>query len=146
MKTSGYTLFEILLVLALIAVIGGAIIPFWGGVAKGQGEQIGDDIREFVRKNRAAAIRRSEPRRIAITESGLESPEGSVSIPGGWKLEVQRYNENKFRPPVRVPMPEMWEITSDGLLEPLTLRAYTLDGNNEVVIEFCSLTAHQPQP
>jgi len=128
-------------VLALIAVIGAATIPFWGSASRGQGEEIESSIREFVRTNRTAAIRRNEPRRLTLTERSLEGPEGSVSLPGGWRLDVRRFGTDNFHSP----RSEIWEITPDGLLEPLILRATSLDSYH-IDIEFCPLTALPPFP
>jgi len=138
---AAYTLFEILLVLALIAIIGAATIPLWHSSTKSQGEKIESDIRDLVRKNRTTALRRNERRLIVINEGGLESPDGSVSLPDNWRLEVQRIGTNRFRPPIRIPMPETWEITADGLLEPLLLRVYSTTDDYQLVLAFCSLTA-----
>lgn len=123
-----YTLLEVLLALGVIAVLMGIAVPFLSqSFGKSQGDQLADEIAAAASAARSGAINESEARRIQLLEAGLASPSGSVRLPKGWRLEVRRLTESKFRKPEKN---EFWTFNSAGICEPLTLR---LSGGNEVI-------------
>jgi len=132
LKTSpAYTLLEVLLALGVIAVLMGIAVPYLSqSFGKSQGEELADDLASSVLSARSSAMEESEARRIGILESGLSSEDGSAPLarlPKGWKLEVRRLAESKFRNPQKN---EVWTFNSAGICEPLTLR---ITGGNEVI-------------
>jgi hypothetical protein len=71
-------------------------------------------------------------------ESGLVGEGGvsSATLPKGWKLQVRRFTENRFRKPHR---DEFWGFNGAGICDPLELR---LVGKEEsIVLKFDPLTA-----
>jgi hypothetical protein len=76
---------------------------------------------------------------LGLDERGLVSRSSRVpgtELPKGWKLQVRRFTETRFRRPERG---ETWEINGAGICEPISLK---LSGEEEsVVLQFDPLTA-----
>ena len=123
---------------AIAAVIAAAAVPFVAGAFDAKDREL-DGLRTFVRAVREEALNGGEARRIFINDRTLESSDTTFTLPAGWRLEIQRAGENRFRRPLDV---EPWDITADGLCQPLALRAVSAEG--ERLFEFDPLTALEP--
>jgi len=138
-RNRGYTLFEIVIVLSIIAVLMGTAVPFLSETfGNTPGEEIADDIANAVQSVHSHAVEKSEARRIAIQENGLFADIESVPpvrLPKGWKLAIRRMTESRFRKPEKN---EFWGFNSAGICEPLTLRIS--DGKESQEMTFDPLT------
>jgi len=138
-RTAGYTLLEVLLAIGIIAVLMGITVPYLAGsFGKSAGEEIADDIARTVESVHANALEKCGARRIAIQENGLLPEIDSVPparLPKGWKLEILRMTESRFRKPEKN---EFWGFNSAGICEPLTLRIRS--GKESLEIAFDPLT------
>lgn len=139
-RTSGaYTLFEVLLALGIIAVLLGVTVPLitssWNYSPT---EQIVQAVEKTVQTAHTKAIETGEARRIKLTESGLFGSDGipATQLPKGWKLQLLRFTENRFRKPQR---DEYWEFNGAGICDPLELRIASKD--QSIVLKFDPLTA-----
>lgn len=134
-----YTLFEILMVLAIASVLLGITVPMISGVfGRSSEEEVVDELEKMVRLTHASAVDQSDARRILIRSDGLESEQSGmkpVVLPTGWVLEVKRMTEGKFRKPKKK---EFWEFNSSGISEPLSLRLS--DGSDDMTLSFDPLT------
>jgi len=122
-RSAGYTLLEVLLALGVIAVLMGIMVPYLAdSFGRTEEEEIADSIARTVQGVHSSAVGQSVARRIAIQENGV-SPEmqsvSAVRLPKGWKMEVRRMTESRFRKPAKG---EFWGFNSEGICEPLTLR------------------------
>ncbi|MEI6035350.1 MAG: prepilin-type N-terminal cleavage/methylation domain-containing protein [Verrucomicrobiae bacterium] len=122
-RVAGYTLLEVLLALGIIAVLVGVSVPYLANsFGKTDGEEIADAIAGAAQSVRTSAAEQNEARRIAIQENGVFPEIESVPpvrLPKGWKLEVRRMTDSRFRKPEKT---EFWGFNSAGICEPLTLR------------------------
>jgi prepilin-type N-terminal cleavage/methylation domain-containing protein len=133
-----FTLLEVLMAIAIAAIIAAAAAPFVADAFDATDREL-DDMRTFVRTVREEALNGGEARRIFVKERSLESQSSAYMLPVGWRLEIRRPGDNRFRKPRDV---EPWDITADGLCQPLSLRA--ISGNAERIFEFDPLTALEP--
>jgi len=135
----GYTLLEVLLAIGVIAVLMGITVPYLAdSFGKTPGEEIADTVARTVQDVRASAVEFGEARRISILETGLVPEISSIPparLPGGWKLEVRRLTESRFRKPGKI---ESWGFNGAGICEPLALRLRC--GNESVELAFDPLT------
>lgn len=122
---------EVLLALGVIAVLLGITVPYVSeSFGKTTGEEAADDIAKAVQNVRNSALEKGESRQIALLENGMQPELDSIQavrLPVGWKLEVRRMTESKFRKPAKK---EVWLFNSAGICEPLTLK---LRGPKETV-------------
>ena len=134
-----YTLFEVLLALGIIAVLLGVTVPLvTSSWSPSPSEAVVREIEKSVQATHSKAVETGEARRIRLLESGLQSEGGlpSTELPKGWKLQVRRFTENRFRKPQKV---EFWGFNGAGICDPLELR---LVGKDEsIVLKFDPLTA-----
>lgn len=139
-RRGAYTLLEIMIALAIIALLAGTAIPFFLDNSD-QVDQAANDLRTFCRKVRAEAINLGEPRLIEVSQSALQvrGSDDKVEVPEGWTLEIRRSLEKKFRKPIRN---ELWEFNGEGLCEPIALRF--VQGSRVYEMEFDPLTALEP--
>lgn len=135
----GYTLFEVLLALGIIAILLGVTVPLitnsWN---PSPSEEIARTIEKSVQDAHKKALETGEARRLRLGESGLVGEGGiaSAQLPKGWKLQVRRFTENRFRKPQR---DEFWGFNGAGICDPLELR---IVGKEEsIVLKFDPLTA-----
>ncbi|MEI6279984.1 MAG: prepilin-type N-terminal cleavage/methylation domain-containing protein [Verrucomicrobiae bacterium] len=135
-RTGGYTLFEVLLAIGIIAVVMGITIPYLAdSFGKTAGEEMAGNIANAVQSVHTSAIEKNEARRIAIQENGLFPEIESippVRLPKGWKLEVHRMTESRFRKPEKK---EFWGFNSAGICEPLTLRIHGGKESQEIAFD-----------
>jgi prepilin-type N-terminal cleavage/methylation domain-containing protein len=136
----GYTLFEILLALGIVAILLGVTVPMiissYGDNAV---EEIAGQLQSAVTAAQSAAINSGEARRLRVTEKGLlsiGSSTPSAELPKGWKLQIQRLTESKFRKPEKT---EYWEFNSVGICEPVSFRIG--NAGESLVVKFDPLTA-----
>ncbi len=136
---AGYTLLEILLALGVIAVLMGITVPYLAdSFGKSAAEEMGDQLAAVVKMVRASALEQGEARRIAIQDNGLFPEIDSippVKLAKGWKLEVLRMTENRFRRPEKH---EYWGFNSAGICEPLSLKIRS--GRESLEMAFDPLT------
>lgn len=138
-KHGGYTLFEVLLALGIIAILLGVTVPLitnsWN---PSPSEEISRAIEMSVQDAHKKAVETGEARRLRLGESGLvgEGDIASAPLPKGWTLQVRRFTENRFRKPHS---DEFWGFNGAGICDPLELR---LVGKEEsIVLKFDPLTA-----
>jgi type II secretory pathway pseudopilin PulG len=126
-----HTLLEILLALGVVAVLLGITIPYVAdSFGKSAGEEAADAMGKAVQGVRNSALEKGEARRIAVFGNGIEPQLDSVKpvwLPKGWKLEIRRMTESKFRKPVKK---EMWAFNGAGICEPVT---FQLRGPKETI-------------
>jgi len=136
---SAFTLFEVLLTLAIIACILGATIPFLGNLFD-PSDAIEIDVRTVARDARRQALDSGQAQRVKIAASAIEAEMGSTSqLPDGWSFKIRRFGESEFR---KLRNDETWEFNSEGICEPIALRAES--GSEYIMIEFDPLTALGP--
>ena len=112
------------------------IISSYGETAT---EEIARKLQSAATSAQSAAINSGEARRLRVTEHGLlqvGSSSSSAELPKGWKLQIQRMTESKFRKPEKV---EYWEFNSAGICEPVSFRI--AKGAESLVVKFDPLTA-----
>jgi prepilin-type N-terminal cleavage/methylation domain-containing protein len=136
----GYTLFEILLALGIVAVLLGIAVPMVSNsFQESESETVSKLVEQTVKSTHAAALETGEAKFLGLDERGLVSRSPGIpgaELPKGWKLQVRRFTETRFRPPERG---ETWEINGAGICEPISLK---LGGEEEsVVLQFDPLTA-----
>ena len=135
----GYTLFEVLLALGIIAILLGVTVPLitnsWN---PSPSEEIARTIEKSVQDAHKKAVETGEARRLRLGESGLVGEGGiaSAPLPKGWKLQVRRFTENRFRKPQR---DEFWGFNGAGICDPLELRLVSKE--ESIVLKFDPLTA-----
>ena len=121
-RTRGaYTLLEVLLALGVVAVLLGIAVPYMAeSFGKTPGEETADAMAKAVQGVRNSALEKGEPRQFSVFENGLKPEIDSVEavwLPKGWKLEIRRMTESKFRKPAKK---EMWLFNGAGICEPVT--------------------------
>ena len=136
----GYTLFEILLALGIVAVLLGISVPLlMDSFRESEAETVSKLVEKAVQAAHSAALETGEAKRLVLDEKGLISNAPGIpnaELPKGWKLQVRRFTETRFRRPERG---EFWEFNGAGICEPVALK---LVGEEEsMVLEFDPLTA-----
>jgi len=136
----GYTLFEILLALGIVAILLGVTVPMIiSSYAETGTEEVERQLQNAATSVQTAAIASGEARRLKVTERGLISGGASIlsaELPKGWKLQIQRLTESKFRKPDKA---EYWEFNSVGICEPVSFRI--MKGTESLIVKFDPLTA-----
>lgn len=132
-----FTLLEILMAIGLVAVLAAITVPLIGGaIGRSDGEEIERSFETVAASARRAALSTGEARRVQVTRSGLSADGESAPLREGWKLEMMRLTDSRWRAPGKN---EAWEFNAAGICEPL---AFRLTGPDEmVVIRFDALTA-----
>lgn len=136
----GHTLLEVLLALGVIAILLGITVPYLAGsFRQTPGEEATSTLEKTVLAVRHAAMEKGEARKLSLLKSGVAPDLDAIpemSLPPGWKLEVRRMTESKFRAPEKN---ESWEFNGAGICEPISLR---LSGDKETItLSFDPLTA-----
>ena len=136
----GYTLFEILLALGIVAVLLGISVPLiTDSFRESEAESVAKLVEQTVQAAHSSALETGEAKRLGLNERGLVSRSAGIpdaELPKGWKLQVRRFTETRFRRPERG---EFWEFNGAGICEPLALR---LVGEEEsTTLQFDPLTA-----
>ena len=136
----GYTLFEILLALGIVAVLLGISVPLlMDSFRESEAETVSKLVEKAVQAAHFDALETGEAKRLVLDEKGLISNAPGIpnaELPKGWKLQVRRFTETRFRRPERG---EFWEFNGAGICEPVALK---LAGEEEsMVLEFDPLTA-----
>lgn len=136
----GYTLFEILLALGIVAVLLGISVPLvTDSFRESEAETLGKRVEQTVQAAHARALDAGEAKRLVLEDRGLFSKTPGIpntELPKGWKLQVRRFTETRFRRPERG---EAWEFNGAGICEPVALK---LVGEDESMnLQFDPLTA-----
>lgn len=136
----GYTLFEILLALAIVAVLLGISVPLvMESMQESELEMAGTMLEETALAAHSSALETGVAKRIGLEDRGLVSKAPAVPngrLPDGFKLQVRRFTESRFRRPG---LGEYWEFNGAGICEPIALR---IVGEKEsAVLQFDPLTA-----
>ena len=136
----GYTLFEILLALGIVAVLLGISVPLLlDSFRESEAETVSKLVEKAVQAAHFDALETGEAKRLVLDEKGLISNAPGIpnaELPKGWKLQVRRFTETRFRRPERG---EFWEFNGAGICEPVALK---LVGEEEsIVLGFDPLTA-----
>ncbi len=139
-QAPGYTLFEILLALGIVAVLLGIAVPMVSNsFQESEAESVSKLVEQTVKATHSAALETGETKLLGLDERGLVSRSPGIpgaELPKDWKLQVQRFTETRFRRPERG---ETWEINGAGICEPISLK---FGGKEEsVVLQFDPLTA-----
>ena len=125
---NAYTLIEILIALALVAILMMAAGPFMRDAFKtNQSDAITESITTLVQEKRSEALATGNAEQIDLSDSKL--------VPRGWKLEIERMSDKKFHAPAHG---EEWNINSEGMCDPMTLR-FLGDGTS-MVLKFDPIT------
>jgi prepilin-type N-terminal cleavage/methylation domain-containing protein len=135
----GYTLFEILLALGIVAVLLGITVPMlMNSFGTSESERVTQEIEKVVQAAHLGSQDKGEPLRLQILDNGISGGKQlpSFNLPRDWKLQVRRFTENRFRKPEKL---EFWEFNSAGICDPLELRL--VNKNASVVLKFDPLTA-----
>lgn len=128
----GFTLLEIIIALALVAILVSASLPYlFDSFASSEGERAMKSIVAKARETRSDAMEKGEPRRLRVTSGGVEG----VPLPRGWQLEVRGINDSRFHSPARN---QIWEFNPAGICEPLALRIS--NGERQITETFDALT------
>ena len=132
-RERAFTLIEVLIALALIAILMIAAAPYMADAwHNNQADAIAQSIKDLTIETRAHAIVSGEMRFISIGDPNL--------VPKGWRLEIQRFTDQKFR----LPLPdELWQFNSEGICDPLTLRL--LGGKEPLTLKFDPITGQVTQ-
>lgn len=127
-RRSGFTLLEILIALALVAILMVAAVPYMADAWKyNQSEELSRSIEELVMQTRSKAITSGITTFIPLNDINF--------LPKGWKLEVKRFSDSEFRSPLPE---ELWQFNSEGICDPLSLRL--LGGKEPLIMKFDPLT------
>ena len=120
---AAYTLLEVLLALGVVAVLLGIAVPYIAeSFGKSPGEETADEMAKAVQGVRNSALEKGEAKQFAIFENGIQPEIDSVNavwLPKGWKLEIRRMTESKFRKPEKR---ERWTFNGAGICEPVTFK------------------------
>ena len=115
-KRGGFTLLEIIIALALVAILVSAALPYlFDAFANGAGDRASSSLAEKASETRSTAIESGTNQQLLLTPTGI----GGSPLPNGWSLQIKGLNDNKFHPPERG---RTWEFTRAGVCEPLTIR------------------------
>lgn len=137
---AGYTLLEILLAIGVVAILLGITVPMiMESFGHSPAELAEAALAKTATAARSSALETGEARKVFIRDRGLTGEISGIPeavLPAGWKLQVRRMTESKFRRPAKN---EVWEFNGAGICEPLTLLAG--DGLESVTLTFDPLTA-----
>ena len=136
----GYTLFEILLALAIVAVLLGISVPLvMESMQESEIEVAEKILEESALAAHSNALQTGVAKRLGLDERGLVSMAAGIpqgQLPDGFKLQVRRFTESRFRRPG---LGEYWEFNGAGICEPIALK---IVGDEEsAVLQFDPLTA-----
>ena len=136
-RRAGYTLFEILLTLGIIAIALGVTTPLvMNSLSSSPMEEVVEEIQEIATATHRDTVASGEARRIRITAEAIQGMDGGVTLlPEGWELQVRRFGETGFRKPGES---EFWEFNAAGICEPLDLLLG--DGEESMLLSFDPLT------
>jgi len=134
LRRQGYTLFEILLALGIVAILLGVTVPMVLDSFSGSGtEDAVRTLEKSIQAARGVAIESGETRRFQVVSRGLVSGVSSIpsaELPKGWELQIQRLGESRFRKPGKT---EFWEFNGAGICEPVVFRLSSKDGASTIV-------------
>ena len=133
-RRQGYTLFEILLALGIVAILLGVTVPMvMDSFSTTGSEEAVRTLEKSIQAARNVAIECGETRRFQVISRGLVSGVSSVpsaELPKGWELQIQRLGESRFRKPTKT---EFWEFNGAGICEPVVFRLSSKEGASTMV-------------
>jgi len=135
--TGAFTLFEIILCIALVAIVLGSALPFIPSPSDPSSDA-SDALAETMASAHDRALDSATALRLAVTSSGLVPSMDSVpaaSLPSGWTLQLRRMTDSKFHKPGKH---ETLEFNSAGICEPVAFRLS--NGDSSVTVSFDPLT------
>ena len=136
----GYTLFEILLALAIVAVLLGISVPLiTESMHESEVEVAGKLLEKTALAAHANALETGVAMRVGLNDRGLVSMSPGVphgQLPDGFKLQVRRFTESRFRRPG---LGEYWEFNGAGICEPIALKIIG-EEEESAVLQFDPLT------
>ena len=136
----GYTLFEILLALAIVAVLLGISVPLvMESMQESEIEVAEKILEESALAAHSNALETGVAKRLGLDERGLVSMAAGIphgQLPDGFKLQVRRFTESRFRRPG---LGEYWEFNGAGICEPIALKI--IGDEESAVLQFDPLTA-----
>ena len=133
-RGGGFTLLEIIIALALIAILAAASLPYLlDSFAGSAGERATEAIVSRVKEVRLKAIETGTRQDLELTTAGI----AGTPLPKGWKLEIKGLNDSRFRAPSRG---EIWSFNAAGICEPVQFLLRDGDGSRETVLSFDPLT------
>lgn len=110
--TKAFTLLEVLITLAVVAILMVAAAPYLADAwHHTEADRIQEELAALVEKTHSEAIVAGETKLIALSDPQL--------LPEGWHLQIRRFNDKKFRPPLPE---EFWQFNSEGICDPLSLQ------------------------
>lgn len=93
-----------------------------------EADRIQEEFATLVEKTHSEALVSGETKFITLSDPHL--------LPEGWKLQVKRFNDKKFRPPLPE---ELWQFSSEGMCDPLSLQISGKRGS--FIMKFDPITA-----
>ena len=132
----GFTLLEIIIALALVAILVSAALPYlFDSFANAAGDRASDALAAKAQETRALAMESGTNQQLLLTASGIEG----IPLPKGWILMIKGLNDERFHPPERG---RVWEFTKAGVCEPLSIRVVAGgSGGRFIETSFDALTA-----
>lgn len=142
-RLRGYTLLEILMVLAIIALLVGAAVPMITGFSREQRfRDVMRDLLILAKTARTEAMtsgRATEiifaPKAFGLRRPGEEEPSDVSKIPSGMKMALRPLGEERPQKPDG----QRWIFQPTGLCEPITV--ILTEGDAYLEVDFDPLTA-----
>jgi|GEM_PF-1375026 len=146
--SSAFTLLEIIVVLAIMAVVLGLAIPFMGGILEeNRYFGVANRLEIFAITARGAALQGSNswqiifyPDHFAVgpTPDGSNSftPDSSYSIPSGLDYQIQPWPQTIWHSPTN----DVWLFTKSGLSQPMSVRLTNSVNDSWLEFSFHPLT------
>jgi type II secretion system protein H len=142
-RRAGYTLLEISLVVAIVALLVGASVPLVSGFTREQ--RLRDVVRDLLvlaKTARTDAMTTGRPSLVifakkgfALRRGGEKEPSEFAALPGGVTYTLRPFGTEKSERPDG----QVWLFQPSGLSEPLQVRI--TEGDAWIEVEFDPLTA-----
>lgn len=121
--SSAFTFFELMLVLAIIAIVFIATIPLVGpSIRERKLREMAQDIQGIVRTERSLALSSGDRRLVEARGAGFFEKIGGkaevLPLPKGSRLMLRLPGETKWEKPIGQP----WEFSPIGLVTPYSVR------------------------
>lgn len=128
-----FTLLEVMLALALVAILAAAAAPLLSDALAGSpGDEASSAMEDSVAALHEEAVQTGRAQIGRLTSGGIQP---GRPLPSGWKLQVKRLADSRFRNPREG---ETWEFNNAGICEPLAI--LLTSGRQTVELQFDPLT------